>query len=70
MRHNKSNLTVLMMGALLLLLTGCLGPSKSSPTRFYVLSSLYSSEAKPAPVADLKNVEPVDLDELEAGHGH
>ena len=37
MRHNRLNLTALMPGALLLLLFGCLGPGKSSPTRFYVL---------------------------------
>jgi uncharacterized lipoprotein YmbA len=56
MRQNKLNLTVLMMGALLLLLSGCLGPSKSRPTRYYVLNSLYSTEAKHAPIADLKHV--------------
>ncbi len=44
-----------MLGACLLLLSGCLGPGKSKPTRFYVLTSLHSSAAKPAPVADLKN---------------
>ena len=55
MRHNRLNLTALMPGALLLLLFGCLGPGKSSPTRFYVLTSVYSEKVKPAPVADLKN---------------
>jgi uncharacterized lipoprotein YmbA len=56
MRHNRLNLIVLMPGALLFLLLGCLGPAKSRPTRFYVLTSLYSVKTRPAPVADLKNV--------------
>ena len=56
MQPKKLNFPVLMLGACLLLLSGCLGPGKSKPTRFYVLSSLYSAKAKPAPVADLKNV--------------
>ena len=56
MQPKKLNFPVLMLGAGLLLLSGCLGPAKSKPTRFYVLSSLYSAKAKPAPVADLKNV--------------
>ena len=55
MRHNRLNLTALMPGALLLLLVGCLGPGQSTPTRFYVLTSVYSEKVKPAPVADLKN---------------
>ncbi len=55
MQHNKLNLIILTMGAMLSL-TGCLGPGKSSPTRFYVLSSLNSMETKAAPVTDLKNV--------------
>ena len=56
MQPKKLNFPVLMLGACLLLLSGCLGPGKSKPTRFYVLSSLSSAKAKPAPVADLKNV--------------
>ena len=55
MQHIRLHLTALMPGALLLLLIGCLGPGKSTPTRFYVLTSVYSEKAKPAPVADLKN---------------
>jgi uncharacterized lipoprotein YmbA len=55
MQHIRSHLTALMPGALLLLLIGCLGPGKSTPTRFYVLTSVYSGKAKPAPVADLKD---------------
>jgi len=54
MRYNCLILIALIPGALLLLF-GCLGPGKLSPTRFYVLTSVYSEKAKPAPVADLKN---------------
>jgi uncharacterized protein len=56
MRHNRLNLIILMPGALLFLLLGCLGPANSRSTRFYVLTSLYSAKTRPAPVADLKNV--------------
>ena len=55
MQHIRLHLTALMPGALLLLLIGCLGPGQSTPTRFYVLTSVYSEKAKPAPVADLNN---------------
>ena len=54
MRHDKLNSIIVMTAALLLLLSGCLGPGKSSPTRFYVLSSLNRAETEP--VADLENV--------------
>jgi uncharacterized lipoprotein YmbA len=56
MQYNRFNLVVLMPAGLLFLLIGCLGPAKSNPTRFYVLTSIYSVKVKPAPVADLKNV--------------
>ncbi len=56
MRPNQLILAVLILGALMLFPSGCLGPGKSKPTRFYVLSSLYSMEARSAPVADLKNL--------------
>jgi len=56
MRYNRLNLIVLMPGALLFLMLGCLGPTKSRPTRFFVLTSLYSAETRPAPVANLKNI--------------
>ncbi|MEJ2164059.1 MAG: PqiC family protein [Desulfobacterales bacterium] len=55
MRYNRFVLVVLMPAGLLFLLTGCLAPAKSSPTRFYILTSIYSEKVKPAPVADLKN---------------
>jgi len=55
MQHIRLHLSALMPGALLLLLLGCLGPGQSTPTRFYVLTSVYSEKVKPAPVADLKN---------------
>jgi len=56
MQPKKLFLTVLILGACLLFLSGCLRPGKSKPTRFYVLSSLHSAEAGSAPVADLKNI--------------
>jgi uncharacterized protein len=56
MHYNRFNLAVLMPAGLLFLLTGCLGPAQSSSTRFYVLTSIYSDQVKPARVADLKNV--------------
>lgn len=56
MRNDRFNLVVLLPAGLLFLLTGCLGPAQSSPTRFYVLTSIYSNQVKPARVADLKNV--------------
>jgi len=56
MRPIWLKLIVLMPCALLFLLLGCLGPTKSRPTRFYILTSLYSAKIRPAPVADLKNV--------------
>jgi hypothetical protein len=45
-----------MPAALLFLLPGCLGPAKSSPSRFYVLTSLYGAKTPPAPIANLENV--------------
>jgi len=56
MENKQLYIIVLMAGALLFFLSGCLGPIKSRPTRFYVLTSLYSEKSKPAPVADLQNV--------------
>jgi len=55
MGHKQLNIIVLMAGVLVFLPLGCLGPGKSSPTRFYVLTSVYSEKVKPARVADLKN---------------
>ena len=55
MRPNRLNLIVFTPALLLFFLLGCLGPGKSTPTRFYVLTSVYSEKVKPAPVADLKN---------------
>ena len=54
MRPTPWRYTITIASACLLLLSGCLGPSKTGPTRFYVLDSLYHSEPLPAPVADLK----------------
>lgn len=56
MRHIKLNLLTILPTAFLLLLSGCLGPGKSKPTRFYELSSLYNTKAGPEPVADLQDV--------------
>jgi len=56
MRPSRLKLIILMPCALLFLLLGCLGPTKSRPTRFYVLTSLNSAKTRPAPVANLKNV--------------
>jgi len=56
MRYKRVNLIVLMPAALLFLLPGCLGPAKSSPSRFYVLTSLYGAKTPPAPIANLENV--------------
>jgi len=54
MGNKQFTIVALLAGALLFLLSGCLGPVKSRPTRFYVLTSLYSEKTKTAPVADLK----------------
>ena len=54
MRQTPWRYSIAIASACLLLLLGCLGPSKTSPTRLYVLDSLYHSEMLPAPVADLK----------------
>jgi uncharacterized lipoprotein YmbA len=48
--------TVFALGALVLFQAGCLGPGKSPPTRFYVLSTLAEMETDPSPVADLSDV--------------
>jgi hypothetical protein len=52
----KLTATLLFVGALALFLAGCLGPGKSPPTRFYVLSTLAEMETVPSPVAELSDV--------------
>ncbi|MBW2011759.1 MAG: membrane integrity-associated transporter subunit PqiC [Deltaproteobacteria bacterium] len=47
--------TVFILVAMVIFLSGCLNPRKSKPTRYFVLNSLYSAENRPEPVADLKN---------------
>lgn len=56
MRSNHIHLTFSLLGIILLLQAGCLGPGTTKPTRFYELSSLYSQPTRPAPLADLNQV--------------
>jgi len=56
MKPYKINLTFSLLGIILLSQAGCLGPGTNKPTRFYELSSLYSRQPPPAPVADLNQV--------------
>jgi hypothetical protein len=53
MRPNNIHLTFSLLGFILLMQAGCLGPVTNKPTQFYELSSLYSHQPAPAPVADL-----------------
>jgi uncharacterized lipoprotein YmbA len=48
--------TVFVLGTLVLLQAGCLGPGINPPTRFYVLRSLAEMETVPSPVAELSDV--------------
>ena len=56
MRKTKIALAVIVIGALLFFQSGCLGPSKTPPTRFFVLSSLSIMEPAPAALADLSHL--------------
>jgi uncharacterized lipoprotein YmbA len=56
MRTFKLAATAYLLGTLVLFQAGCLGPNKNPPTRFYVLSSLYSGETANDLVADLADV--------------
>jgi uncharacterized lipoprotein YmbA len=60
MVSNKFNLTMVLLVAVALVFSSCLGggPSRTPATRFYVLNSLYSAENKAelTPVAVLKDV--------------
>jgi hypothetical protein len=56
MRSFKFAGTAFLLGALVFFQAGCLGPGKNPPTRFYVLSSLYSGETAINPVADMADV--------------
>ena len=56
MRSFKFAGTAFLLGALVFFQAGCLGPGKNPPTRFYVLSSLYSGETAIRPVADMADV--------------
>ena len=56
MRSFKFAGTAFLLGALVFFQAGCLGPGKNPPTRFYVLSSLYSGETAIDPVADMADV--------------
>lgn len=49
-------LTAVILVAMVIFLSGCLNLPKSKPTRYFVLSSLYSAENRPEPVADLKKL--------------
>lgn len=53
MRKANIALTAVVIGALFFFQSGCLGPSKTPPTRFFVLSSLSGMEPAPAALADL-----------------
>jgi uncharacterized lipoprotein YmbA len=56
MRPSKIKLIISLLGIILLLQAGCLGPGTNKPTRFFELSSLYSHQPRPAPLVDLNQV--------------
>lgn len=68
MHPNHFRLTSAVVLAVVLAFSGCLGPSKTPATRYYVLNSLYSAENKTPPVVILKNasvgVGPVKLSQV------
>jgi uncharacterized lipoprotein YmbA len=56
MRPSNIHLTFSLLGIILLLQAGCLGPGTSKPTRFYELSSMFSHQPRPTALADLNQV--------------
>jgi uncharacterized lipoprotein YmbA len=60
MRQISMRLVMLMLGASVLVLVGCMGlgigKGTTTPTKFYVLNSLYSSEQKIPPVTEIPDI--------------
>jgi uncharacterized protein len=65
MHLNNFRLTRAVVLAIVLAVSGCLGPSKTPPTRYYVLNALYTAEDKTPPVGILQGpsvgVGPIEL---------
>jgi len=68
MHPNNFRLTSAVVLAVVLAFSGCLSPSKTPATRYYVLNSLYSAENKTPPVVILKDasvgVGPIGLSQV------
>ena len=68
MHPNNFRLTSAVVLAVMLAFSGCLSPSKTPATRYYVLTSLYTAENKTPPVVILKDasvgVGPIGLSQV------
>ena len=68
MHPNSFRLTSAVVLAVMLAFSGCLSPSKTPATRYYVLNSLYTAENKTPPVVILKDasvgVGPIGLSQV------